>query len=123
MSAWEGVPEESEADWSVMNDVEREIYLSDVYRELRDFAYRRKDHDQDGWWADDAGSDKCRALGHEEADWDNDETHPSSFDGEPLCYATRHGSLCTVCEGECYYDYDEARLLWSSPGVQAPKDK
>lgn len=118
MSAWETVPEVDDPDIAAMDEVELEEYLDDVFGGLLEYErLRQAGHNQDGYFAKYAGSDECIALGHTEDDYENDETHPPSWDGDPLCLATRYGTCCTECEGEC--SYEPVPLIWSKPGVLA----
>lgn len=116
MSAWESIPDADEFD----DAAELEEYMQDVYRDLRLYWYDRKCHDRDGWFAEEAGSDKCLALGHKpdpEDGWRADpDDHPMSWDGDPLCIGTRCGEACTQCEGECDFEFFDAGALWEAVG-------
>lgn len=118
MSAWEDVPTVEElAD---LSEDELEEYLDDALDEIPGWHHVNAWHDRDGYYAKEAGSAECVTLGHTEDDYDDGETHPSSFDGELLCLATRFGECCTVCEGECQYNGGAPLLsLWTLPGVLA----
>ena len=67
-----------------------------------------KDHNQDGFICDVAGSDACLALGHTDdglLGWDfdsgiNKDGHAWGWDGYLACPATSTGSACTTCESE-----------------------
>jgi hypothetical protein len=68
--------------------------------------------------ADLAGSERCVALGHHpdsHGDWGTTpDDHPMSFDGEPLCSATRYGAACTECESEeCGYPPVNRDAFWA----------
>lgn len=83
----------------------------------------RKNHDLDGWFAHEAGSPQCLALGHvEPADgWEDDpDDHPHGWEGEPLCPATQYDVCCTQCEGECSGIEDDVTRdeFWRLPGVR-----
>jgi hypothetical protein len=78
---------------------------------------RREGHDQDGYFCDAAGDPTCLALGHkpdEDGEWEYD-THPSGWEGEQVCPATRYDSACTVCEGECQWgQFFDPTALWEA---------
>ena len=119
MSAWEDVPTGKDLeDWETD---ELEEYLQDVYRDLRDYVQDAKLHDEDGYLCDLAGSEACLALGHvpnEHGEWsDEDDQHPSGWDGDLLCKATRYATACSYCEGEC--SFESLPRLWTLPGVFA----
>lgn len=117
MSAWEPVPAVDDPDILAMDDVELEEYLDDVFAGLLEHANDWRFHDQAGYFAHEAGSDQCRSLGHVEEDFENPDTHPMGWGDEPLCEATRYGSCCSECEGEC--SREVVLSVWSKPGVLA----
>lgn len=82
-----------------------------------------KYHDRNGWYAELAGSAECQALGHPAIDGEDDDAvlehekydHSPSFDGDWLCGATRYGTACSECEGECHLgDWPDASRLWAA---------
>ncbi|MHA3723801.1 hypothetical protein ACXR2T_07970 [Leucobacter sp. HY1910] len=112
-------------DWNPNGLDEQEI-LEDLFREITVYDHeRRAHHDADGFFADFAFSDACRALGHERGtppageSFDpyeddpqfSDGTHDTGWDGEIICLDTRRGVACTVCEDHCAYA-DQAVPLW-----------
>lgn len=109
------------AEYHYTSDEEREDYLDDVFSEIRylNWGLRHGDHDRNGFFADEAGSDQCVALGHTESDWENDETHPMGWDGDPICEATKFGQACSACEGECDFSTPSVVKIWELPGVMA----
>lgn len=119
MSAWEDVP--TEAELSSWSDEEREEWLRDALDELAGYAAEARFHDTDGYFAHEAGSPECLALGHkpsEFGEWDEDDQHESGWDGDLLCLGTRYGVACTNCEGECSHEIPPS--VWTLPGVAAP---
>ena len=107
----------NDSDWADLSEVEREEWLQDCFAQFADHCREAAEHDQDGYYAEAAGEAACTALGHTEDDIEDEETHPPSWDGKRLCGATRNGSCCVICEGEC--SFERAPLLWSLPGVEA----
>lgn len=86
---------------------EREEFLTGSFDDITYTYFEAKNHDTDGFFADEVGSAGCLAAGHtvyEDQDDDplyDDGTHIRGWDWEPLCTATRYGEACTYCEGEC----------------------
>ena len=83
-----------------------QIDYKEMHYEMLSASHERMLHNQDGYFAEKAGSPACVALGHKEPEggWYeryDDEEHLIGWDNEPLCVATRFGVACTVCEGEC----------------------
>jgi hypothetical protein len=116
LNVHDSVPFE-DADWIATPDERREELLAEAFKELRGFWADAKFHDRNGWFADEAGSDRCRELGHDEDAFEDEETHPPSFDGDALCGATRYGVCCTECEsGDCPYLF--VRSVWDWPIVR-----
>lgn len=117
MSAWENVPTPEEV--ATYTDEEWAEYMADVYDELSGWWDDMKFHDQNGYFAEYAGSEKCLALGHvppaDPADWETIPGHSTGWDAEALCDATRYGTACSYCEGEC--SQERPPLLWNLPGV------
>lgn len=117
MSAWDTVPtpkeitEYPEEEWTE--------YMQSVYRSLGHWWIENRFHDQDGFFAEYAGSEKCLALGHvppaDPSDWETVLDHGLGWSGEVLCDGTRYGIACTHCEGEC--SHERPPLVWTLPGV------
>jgi hypothetical protein len=110
-SAEEPIPDE---DW------EDEVRWALNYRERE-----RKYHDRDGYFAEEAGSPQCEALGHTpdpENGWEGDAEHPYGWGGgDPICPDTRFGVACSQCEGDCSGIEDDVTqdAFWGLPGVRA----
>jgi hypothetical protein len=101
-----------------LTEFEVETYLRDVFADIAVEEYgRRQYHDQNGYYAEPAGGEQCLALGHTEDSYEDEETHPPSWDWDNLCIATRHGSCCTACEGEC--SMEPPALIWELRKVRA----
>ena len=119
LGPWDDVPEVDQ-EWLEFTDDELEGILGSLAASLAYEQQQYKPHDQDGWFAEFAGSTACLALGHkpnEYGEWDEDAIHESGWDGETLCTSTKYGSACTHCEGEC--DMQAPPSLWALPGVLA----
>jgi len=97
-------------DWNPEGEEEAEI-VEGLSEMILDAEHRRRTfHDQAGFYADEAGSAQCVALGHTDPEVSGDatddeidawrESHPLGWHGS-ICLATRHGVACTTCEGEC----------------------
>jgi hypothetical protein len=85
----------AEEDWDDMVAWEMRVYWSDRWR-----------HNDDGYLCEIAGSPACLALGHVVFDEDGMldealEDHPTGWDGDSLCPATKYDTACTTCEGPC----------------------
>ncbi len=119
MSAWEKVPAADDRDWLLMDEAERETYLRAVFDELGGEQAESRLHDRDGFYAHEAGSEECLALGHvppeDPADWEVIPGHETGWNDSILCVATKYDTACTVCEGECSYEVPKS--IWSMPGV------
>ena len=116
MSGYYGFADVQEFMVDFMLDDQREKLLTEEFLEITAFDHaRRHMHDQDGFLAYEAGSARCLALGHVEPDggWLDDTDHPNSWEGEPLCEATKYDTCCTQCEGECDYEI-QADLFWTA---------
>lgn len=101
-----------------------EDWLVETFDELADEEHARRigHHDRDGYFAHEAGSAKCVALGHASRvdeghplfdAWDAE--HPYGWSGERLCLQTRYGEACSGCEGDCEFTIPPS--LWQLPGV------
>lgn len=112
-----------QADWDGGGGDEQEALAEAFYQITRYNHDRRNYHDQDGYFAELAWSERCIALGHQRdpqaydgdtyfetedqlyadgvhaASWDGD-----SWDGDSICVSTRYGTACVYCEGDCDHD-------------------
>lgn len=116
MSEWETVPEPEEI--AEHTEEEWADYMQSVYDGMKVWWGEAKFHDEDGYFADVAGSEACLALGHTPFQDDTGEAwpgHPIGWNGEVLCEGTRYGVACMQCEGECEHERPES--VWSMPGV------
>lgn len=123
MSAHDTVPTLAEVEQDDLADVEE--WLSDAFHEIGVANYERRhgDHDDLGYFAELAGSPGCVARGHaSHVDEEHPlfeawaDEHPLSWEGERLCQATKYGTACTACEGDCG-NYWEPESVWTLPGV------
>lgn len=79
-------------------------------------AYDARGCNTEGFYAHSAGGPECLALGHfpnpetraqeiediyDAGGFDGDGDHPPSWDGDPLCAATKYAVACGEHEGEC----------------------
>ncbi len=112
-------------DWNPDGEDERE-YMDEVFRTLTSYHWERRHfHDRNAFYAEEAWSEKCLALGHVETDEAEDENehyvngdHQYGWDYTMICLDTRYGEACSECEGECDY-WDTGGDLWALPGVLA----
>lgn len=102
-------------------DDELAIALPTLFAELRDLQRRLALHNRDGFFAEEAGSDACLALGHQpnpdmplREQWVDVEGHEYGYT-DWLCSATKYGQSCTYCEGECIWPVPPR--LWALPNV------
>jgi len=84
--------------WSAEDPI-HEDDLRYVFKDLNHGSRERSMHDRDGWFAEEAGSAECIALGHTASDYD-DEFHPYGWGGYAMCIATKYGEACSECEAE-----------------------
>jgi hypothetical protein len=113
VSADESIPSPDEFD----SEAELDEYMEDVYRGLRNYWSDRRFHDRDGFFCEEAGGRECEALGHQpdpEVGWDDDDEHPRGWGGEIICPATRYGTACTSCEGDCDLEFFDPSALWNA---------
>lgn len=96
-------------------------YMETVYEGILKWRAEGWRHDQDGFFAEYAGSEKCLELGHvapaDPDDWETVPGHSLGWDREALCDATRYGVACLYCEGEC--SHEQPASVWALPGVSA----
>lgn len=120
-----------------VSDADLETGLRELFEELAAYerGRRKTSHDQTGYFAKDAGSPECLALGHAEPErYDENDQERESYDAEfrayesahpyregniRLCAATAYGAACTTCEGEC--EQPTPTTIWALPGVSAEK--
>ena len=114
--------------YTIDNPVLEEDWEDEVRWQVNQYwTTERRFHNQDGFIADEAGSERCKALGHEptpmeyeeagewytELEWGDDDIHVFGWDGEYLCKGTIQGPACTECESEdCDYRRDNPENFW-----------
>lgn len=104
--------------------IDEQEWLQETFTSIIRFDFdRRHFHNRDGWFADEAFSEKCLALGHSEEGGDDphyaDGQHSRGWDGSMLCEGTKWGVACTECESEACPYLEEALSIWDAPGVAA----
>lgn len=99
-------------------------WLEETFKSITRFDFdRRHFHNRDGWFADEAFSEKCLALGHREEEGDDphyaDGDHSYGWDGSMLCEGTKWGVACSECESEdCPY-LETVSSVWDMKRVRA----
>lgn len=104
---------------------EFEIYFDNMADSLLIWHSEKVGHNRDGYYAHEAYSPQCLALGHTpELDEFGDtvpeyedslaeaDIHAPSWDGGYLCAETKYSPACSECEGGCDFDYMELPLIW-----------
>lgn len=91
--------------------------------QIRVWWMDRRDHDQDGYLCEMAGSAECLALGHKPNpgqagdgdEWDNGE-HQLGWGGDWICPETKYATACTQCESEDCGGWKpfDPEALWSA---------
>lgn len=123
MSCFDEVPV-MDPTWNPDGSDERD-FMEDVFKSITQFDFERRHfHNGDGWFAEEAFSEKCLALGHaEDADGDDphyaDGDHTYGWNDSMICTDTKWGVACTECESDdCPY-LESMTSIWSMKGVAA----